>query len=182
MKRAVIIALILILPGCSLSRLLGTKLERPTFAYSGYELAEVSESETTVQFLFSAHNPNKVGIKDVLVSYELLVEGNFLLQGNDIRLVLPPKSDTVIQVPAVIAYKDLLPVLGSLANRILSGQKTVPITINAVFTGKPLIYDESGQGSAFSFEKNLTKTEDIPIPLDKINKAMKRFRDAIQNF
>ena len=162
-------ALILILSGCVFTKLMTAKIEQPTFTYVQFELIEVSQRQATVNFLFSAHNPNAIGLKNVFVSYELFVEGKTLLTGNNINLELPPKSDTEIKVPAVIIYTDLVPVLGSVAERLLSGQKTIPITINAVFSGKPAIYDETGEGKSFSFERKLTKTVDFPLPQDKIN-------------
>jgi hypothetical protein len=75
------------------------------------------------------------------------------MTGKDIPLALDPKGDTEIKVPATIAYADLVPVLGSVIRRILSGQKTIPITIDAVFSGKPAIYSESGKELPISFEK-----------------------------
>jgi hypothetical protein len=78
-------------------------------------------------------------------------------------LTLYPKGDTEIKVPATIAYKDLFPVLGSVVLRILSGQKTIPITINALFSGNPAILNEAGKETPLSFEMKLIKTADIPL-------------------
>ena len=140
------------------------RLEKPTFTYTGSELVEASQSRAVVNFLFSAHNPNEAGLINVYVSYELSVEGNKFLTGNDIPLELQPKSDTQIKLPAVIAYRDLVPVLGSVVGRLLSGQKTLPITIDAVLSGKPAIYSEAGKDKLITFEMRLTKTSDIPLP------------------
>jgi LEA14-like dessication related protein len=162
--RAVILALILVVPGCALTKLMTTRFEKPTFTYTGSELVEASQSRVVVNFLFSAHNPNKAGLKNVTCSYELFVEGKKLLKGNDLLLALKPEGDTEIKVPATIAYTDLVPVLGSLVQRILSKQKTIPVAIDAVFSGKPAIYSEAGKESPLSFEMRLVKTADIPLP------------------
>ncbi len=162
--RLVILALILVLPGCTFTKLLTTRLVKPTFTYKGFELVDASQSSLIVNFLFSAHNPNKAGLKNITCSYELFVEGNKILTGNDVPLALNPNGDTEIKVPATIAYSDLFPVLGSVVQRILSGQKTIPITINAVFSGKPATYSEAGKEEAISFEMKLIKTADIPLP------------------
>jgi LEA14-like dessication related protein len=114
----IVAALVLILSGCTMARLFSAKLEKPTFTYLSYELVEVTQGQATVNFVFSAHNPNEVGLKNMLVSYELSVEGKQFLKGNDMNLDLPSKSDTEIKVPAVIVYADLLPMLGSVAERI----------------------------------------------------------------
>ncbi len=89
-----------------------TRLEKPTFTYTGSELVEASQNRAMVNFLFSVHNPNEAGLKNVSVSYELFIEEEKFLTGKDIPLELKPKSDMEIKVPAEIAYRDLVPVLG----------------------------------------------------------------------
>jgi LEA14-like dessication related protein len=168
----VILALILALPGCTYIKLMTTHLEKPTFTYAGFELAETSQSWAKVNFLFTAHNPNEAGLKNVTCSYELSVEEKKILKGNDIPLALNPKGDTEIKVPATIAYTDLFSVLGSVVQRILSGQKTVPITIDAVFSGKPAIYGEAGKERPISFEMRFIKTADIPLLQERSFKGL----------
>jgi hypothetical protein len=168
--RVVIAALILALPGCTYTRLMTTGFEKPTFTYTGSELVETSQSGAIVNFLFIAHNPNEAGLKNVTCSYELFVEGNKFLTGDDIPLTLDPKGNTEIKVPATIAYADLYPILGSVVRRLLSGQKTIPITINAVFSGKPAIYSEAGKETPISFERRLIKTADIPLQQERRNR------------
>jgi Late embryogenesis abundant protein len=162
--RAAFLALTLALPGCILTNLVTTRLQKPTFTYKGAELVEVSQSGTRVDFLFSAHNPNAAGLKNVTCSYELFVKGKKFLTGNDIPFTLDPKGDTEITVPVEIVYRDLFPVLGSVIGLILSGQKTIPITIDAVFSGKPALYSESGKEKPIFFEMRLVKTAEIPLP------------------
>ncbi len=172
MIRVVILALILALPGCTFTKLMTTKFEKPTFTYTGSEVVEVSQSSILVNFLFSAHNPNEAGLKNITCSYELFVEGKKFLTGNDIPLALNPKGDTAIKVPATIAYADLFPVLGSVVRLILSGKKTIPITIDAVFSGKPALYSsEAGKDEPISFEIKLSKSADIPLPQERRNKG-----------
>lgn len=115
-------------------------------------------------FIFSAHNPNGAGLKNVTCSYELFVEGKKLLTGNDTPLNLNPKGDTEIKVPATIDYADLVPVLVQVMRRILSYQQTIPITIEAVFSGKPAIYSEGGKEKKIFFETRFTRNADIPLP------------------
>jgi hypothetical protein len=171
MIHVVILALILALPGCTFTKLLTTRFEKPTFTYRGAELVETSQSGVIVNFLFSAHNPNEAGLKNVTCSYELFVKEKKFMTGNDVPLSLDPKGNTEITVPATIAYADLFPVLGSVVRLILSGHKTIPITIDAVFSGKPAIYSESGKEEPVSFETRLTKTADIPLLQERRNKG-----------
>ena len=163
----VILALILALPGCTFSKLMTSRLEKPTFTYAGSELVETSQNGATVNFLFTAHNPNEAGLKNVTCSYDLFVEGKKFLTGKNIPLALNPKGDTEIKVPATIAYADLYPVLGSVLRRILSGQKTIPITIDVVFSGRPAIYSEAGEDKPIAFERRLIKNADIPLSQER---------------
>jgi len=61
-------------------------------------------------------------------------------------LAFNPKGDTEIKIPATIAYADLFPVL-VLVRLILSGQKTIPITIEAIFSENLALYGEAGKKS-----------------------------------
>lgn len=171
MIRVVILALILALPGCTFTKLMTIRFEKPTFTYRGAELVETSQSGAIVNFLFTAHNPNEAGLKNITCSYELFVEGKKFMTGNDVPLTLDPKGETAIKVPATIAYADLFPVLGSVVRLILSGRKTIPITIDAVFSGKPALYSEAGKDEPISFEIKLSKTADIPLPQERKNRG-----------
>ena len=162
--RVVSLVLIFALPGCLYTKLMTTRIEKPTFTYMGSELVETSQNSATVNFLFSAHNANEGGLKRVICSYELFVEGKKILTGNDILLSLNPKGNTDIKVPATIAYADVFPVLGSVIRRLLSGQKTISIMIDAVFSGKPAIYSEAGKEQQIFFESRFIKSADIPLP------------------
>jgi hypothetical protein len=171
MTRAVILALVLALPGCAFTTLLTARFEKPTFTYTGLELVETSQAGVIVNFLFSAQNPNEAGLKNVTCTYDLFAEGKKFLTGKDLPLALNPKGDTEIRVPATIAYTDLFPILGSIVLRILAGQKTIPVTIDAVFSGKPALYGEAGKEKPMSFEMRLIKTADVPLPQERKNRG-----------
>jgi len=168
--RVAIVAVIMVQPGCGFMKLLTARLEKPTFTYKGFKLVEVSQNSVIVNFIFTAHNPNEAGLKNVSCSYELSVEGKKLLTGTDIPLNLNPQGDTEINVPATLTYSDLFPVLVQVMQRMLSGQKTMPVTIEAVFSGRPAIYSEGGKEQLISFETRLSRTVDIPIPEERRHK------------
>jgi LEA14-like dessication related protein len=170
--RVIGVALILALPGCVYTKLLTTHLEKPTFTYQGVEMIEASQSKAIVTFLLTAHNPNDAGLRNVTCSYELYVEEKKFLTGKDIPLELAPKGDTEIKIPATIAYTDLAPVLRSVVRRILSGQKTIPVTIDAVLSGRPALYGEpGGKEYPLSFEQRVVKTAEIPLQQERRNKV-----------
>ena len=164
---AVIVVLLLAPAGCTFTKLMTTPFEKPTFTYRGAELVDASQGRVIMNFLFTAHNPNEAGLQNVTCSYELYVERRKFLTGNDIPLALNPHGDTEIKVPATIAYADLAPVLRSVIRRIVSGQKTIPVTIDAVLSGRPALYGDI----PISFERRLVKTADIPLQQERKSKV-----------
>jgi len=165
--RATVLLLLLALPGCTFARLATTRFEKPTFTYVKSDLVDTSQNKATVNFFFVAHNPNKAGLKNVFVSYELYVEQKKLLTGKDVHFDLNPDGDTEITVPATIAYSDLFPILGSVVERMFLGKKTVPVTISAVFSGRPAIYTADGEEKPLTFDIPITKTVDVPLLRDR---------------
>ncbi len=160
-------AVILMLPACAYWKLATTHFEKPAFTYHGIEPGEAARGQINVNFLFTAHNPNAAGIRNVTCSFELFVEGKKFMTGKDVPLELSARGDTELKVPATIAYADLLPALGSVIDIILSGRKTIPITINAVFSGKPAVYTEAGREEQVSFEIPMNRTAEIPLKLER---------------
>ena len=163
----VIVLLIMALHGCATTKLLFSRLEKPTFTYRGTELVGVSERGVIVNFLFTAHNPNEAGIRNVTCSYELSLDGNRFFTGKDVPVTLTAKGDTDIKVPASIDREDFRPVLRSVVRRIFAGKKTLPITIDAVFSGKPALYGEAGKEQPLNFEMRFIKKAEIPLPIDR---------------
>jgi hypothetical protein len=172
MIRAVVVAVILAQPGCSYTKLMTTRFENPTFAFTGSVLVETSQNGAIVNFLFIAHNPNEAGLKNITCSYELFVEGKKFATGKDFTLALDPKGDTQITVPATIVYADLYPALGSVVRRILSGQKTIPITIDALFRETSDLCRNGKETPIFS---KIGKTAEILCSGREEIKTMKQF-------
>lgn len=179
--RGFTLALLLVLSGCSFFKLATTHFEKPVFTYLRSELVSTTQSQATVNFILSAHNPNKTGIKNASVSYELSVEGKRLLRGTDVPFDLMPDGDTELMVPAVLEYRDLSPVLGSVVERMLSGRRTVPITIHAVFSGKPAITTVDGEEKPVFFEMHMTKTADVPLTRDRTNRGKRRQHEVVKD-
>ena len=62
--RVVIVALILALTGCAMTKVMSTRFEKPTFTFQGTQKVEASQGMVVVTFLFIAHNPNAAGLKN----------------------------------------------------------------------------------------------------------------------
>jgi LEA14-like dessication related protein len=161
--------------GCAFFRLATTaKLKKPTLDYAAHEVVRVAESHTDLMVRFKAHNPNSVGLKNVFVSYELFTEGKRFLRGDSLAVDLAPNGDSPIAVPAQVIYLDVLRALGPAAEKVLSGSKTLPVTIKATLTGKPTLYNEIEEGSLFGFTLDVSRTVEVPIPRKTLQKAAEK--------
>ena len=177
MKKAALIALCLALSACTFFRLLhGSTLKPPNFAYVACRLLSANERQADLEFTLSSYNPNAIGLKNVTVSYELFTEGRKFLQGRDIQLEIKPRDSTRILVPAEVVYLDVFRALGPVAEKVLANKKTIPVRIDAVISGKPTLYNEAEEGSLFSFSLQLSRTEEVPLPREQIEKG----KDALQ--
>lgn len=165
---------------CAFMRLATSgKMKVPTFAYVRCEVKSVTPSQTNVDFILSSYNPNEVGLKNVSVSYELFNEGKRFLKGNDVRIELSPKDTTRIVIPAEIVYREIINVIGPAAEKVLLGSRTIPVRIDAVISGDPTLYNSKEEGSLIPFSLKVSRTEEIPIPQDQINRAKSRALDQV---
>jgi LEA14-like dessication related protein len=180
-KRVCLLFFLLLIESCTFYRIIGnTKLKTPEFTILGCEVRKMSHRQANVHFIVSAYNPNPIGLKNVYVNYELSTENKRFMKGRDVSIELAPNSENKIIVPAEIDLDDLSQVIGPLLEKILSHQKTIPIRIDALFYGKPTAYNDFEEGSLFSFERRVTKTVDIPLPKDEIEKVKKQLLNEIK--
>ncbi len=173
--------LLLFLPSCTFYKLASTtKLKPPEFTIVGCEIKGISSNYATLDLFVSAYNPNAVGLKNVYLDYELSTQGRRLMKGRDISIELAPLSQNTLAVPSEVEFSDIVNAMGPLLDRILSRQMTIPITVNAVFHGRPTLYNEHEQGSLFSFERRVTKTIELSLSKDDMNKGMKQLRQELK--
>ena len=164
--------------GCAFMRLARSeKLKVPEISYLRTEVKSVTSGQAEVDFILNAKNPNKIGLKNVAVDSQLFHEGRMFLAGDGINVELAPAGDTEVRIPAVIAYSSVFTTAYALTQRIIAGDSTVPVRLDAVVSGKPTLYNEIEEGSLFSFTHKLSRTEDIPIPRKQIDDAT----DAAKN-
>lgn len=158
--------------GCSFMRLLRSeKLKTPEITYLRTVVKTVAGDRAEVDFVLNATNPNRIGIKNVTVDYELFHEGRAFLKGSGIDVTLAPAGDTEIRIPAVILYNSVFNTAYTLTQRILAGDSTVPVRFDALVTGKPTLYNAVEEGALFSFSRKLSRTENIPIPRKQLDDA-----------
>ena len=164
-----------LLTRCTAIRLVqSANIKDPTFKYIDNKVVKVRDNKTIVNLNFEANNPNEIGLKNIFISYELFTEGKRFLKGRNIKIHLPPNSTTKLVVPAEIVYKDMFRALGPVAEKILLKHKDIPVRVKLTIAGKPTVYNEIEEGALFSFSLGIDKTIDVPIPHDKIDKAVNK--------
>jgi LEA14-like dessication related protein len=164
-----------LLTSCTAIRLVqSADIKDPTFKYIDNKVVKVRDNKTIVNLNFEANNPNEIGLKNIFISYELFTEGKRFLKGRNIKIHLPPNSTTKLVVPAEIVYKDVFRALGPVAEKILLKHKELPVLVKLKISGTPTVYNEIEEGAIFSFKLGMNKTIHVPIPHDKIDKAVNK--------
>ncbi len=159
------LATLTVLNGCAFLRLLRSeRLKAPEVTYLRTVVKTVAGDRAEVDFVINATNPNKIGIRNVTVDYELFHEGRAFLKGSGLDVNLAPAGDTEIRIPVVITYSSVFSTAYALTQRILAGDSTVPVRLEALVAGKPTVYNDVEEGALFSFSRRLSRTENIPLP------------------
>lgn len=164
----------LLIPGCAFMQLASKNLKPPAVAYNRAEVLRVAASKTDMNFHTSVRNPNYVGLQNVRISYRLFHEDKPFLKGNDIMIDLAPRAESPLVVPAAIVYADVFSVSVNALKRVLAGDKSIPVRIDLVISGNPTLYDSTKSGSLFPFTVSLSRTENIPIPQEQIDRLKKQ--------
>jgi hypothetical protein len=166
---------------CTFFRLVrSTKIKTPSFTYQTCRFLGASDRQTDLEIKLASFNPNTIGLRNVTVSYELFYEDKRFLHGGDIALELKPQDTTRILVPASVVYREVFDAAGPVAQRLLLNRKSIPVRIDAVISGTPTVYNEVEEGALFAFSLKVSRTEDIPIPEESVDKAKRAVRGALK--
>ena len=96
--------LIFIAAGCET---LKTFIKPPAVQFDNVVLKSASLFQGTLEFTFNVTNPNPVGLKLDGMTYQLVVEGKKMLEGNQIQgLALPALGTAKAIVPLTVNYMD----------------------------------------------------------------------------
>ena len=151
--------------GCSTLKLaLSPKIIKPEIKYIDYKIGEPTTEKILVYLHFNAHNPNKIGLKNTIASYELFIGEKRLIQGETIKFDLKSNGDTEIIVPTEIFFNDSFKTLSKISSDILIGKRTIPVQIKVTISGTPTLYNNYNNGELFSYTFSTDKTIDVPVP------------------
>jgi len=165
--------IIAFLSGCTAFDILSSKsFEEPSFKYKRHKVGEPTEKYLPVVVEVEAFNPNDFGISNTYIQCELSYKGRVFMKSDDIALELIPNSPSKILVPLEFNYKNVLKTGGKIAEKILSGKRSVKLKARVALKGSPTIYDANQQSTIIPFEISLLKTIKVKIPRDKIEDAL----------
>jgi hypothetical protein len=171
----------LALSSCAFFRIVrSTKIKTPSFSYVACRFLGASDRQANLEFALASFNPNSIGLKNVTVAYELFYEDKRFLHGGDIALDLKPLDTTRILIPASVVYREVFAAAGPVAQRLLLNRKSIPVRIDAVISGKPTVYNEVEEGALFQFSLKVSRTEEIPIPEDSVDKAARAVKAGLR--
>lgn len=181
-RNTLILALVpFLLAACAFMRIVkGAKLKAPAFAFVECRLTGANENQANLEIVLKAYNPNTVGLRNVTVAYELFHKADRFVHGGDIALELKPKDTTVILVPAIVVYREVIKAAGPAAQGLLLNHKSIPVRVDALLAGNPTVYNEVEEGSLFQFSLKTSRTQDIPIPESLYRDAGKAARNALK--
>ncbi len=139
---------------------LSSALKTPEITYDRFEVKHIAVDKAEVEFIFIVNNPNPVGLDDISMDYELFLKGQSAAQGKDVKFSVKPNSKSEIRLPVEINYIKAFKSVEILTEAVVSGQKSVPFTLNTVskINVKPA-----------TFNIPVTARGDLPLPEIKIN-------------
>jgi hypothetical protein len=168
-----VLAALALLSGCAFFSLANRKLKAPTVAYDRTEMVGIAARAANVNFHVDVKNPNSVGLQNVRISYQLFHDDKPFLKGNDLLIDLAPGGTSPLGVPAEIVYADVFATSLKVAQKVLAGDRVIPVRIDLVVSGNPTLYDSTRSGSLFPFTVHLSRTEDVPVPQEAIDRLKK---------
>lgn len=161
--------LVALCSGCTALMIVGgSDLVKPKFTYIKYKKGDIDKEKATVYLYFEASNPNRIGLKDTLVDYELSIEGQRFLTGQQVSLNLVPGAKTEIIVPADVVYKDVFKAAGPVIQLALMGREKIPVDVRVRIHGEPKVYDGAREGSFYAFNFETSQRIEVDIPKAKL--------------
>lgn len=139
---------------------LPSALKTPEITYDRFEVKRITLDKADVDFIFIVNNPNPLGLDDITADYELFLKGQSTAQGKDIKFAVKPNSKSEIRLPAEISYIKAFKSAEILTEAVVSGQKSVPFTLNTVFKIDVKVA---------TFSIPVTSKGDLPLPEFKVN-------------
>ncbi len=137
-----------------------TTVKQPVIKFKKYQVISVSDKQIKLDILFDANNPNDIAIDSFYLSYELYVNKQSFIKGRRVKLKLIPKGTSIITLPIDIAYKKLLSNVSSVANRIVKGKNSIPMSVDIEIMGKFKVLEFVEHD--YRYQKNIDMTIALP--------------------
>ncbi len=145
-----------------------TTVKQPVIKFKKYQVISVNDKKIKLDILFEANNPNDIAIDSFYLNYELYVDKQSFIKGQRVKLKLIPKGNSIITLPIDIEYKNLLSSISSIANRIVKGKQSIPMSADIEIVGKFKVLEFVKHD--YRYQKNIDMT--IPLPKYSMDDVM----------
>lgn len=126
---AALIVTVAIVSGCS--SLPEGSLKKPELTYLRTDITGVSMDKVNANIVFSAVNPNPVPLIDIVLNYQLFMEGQQVAKGDRLMFGFFANTRTDFVVPVEVRYDSFFKSAANLTQAVLGGKKTVSFEIRS---------------------------------------------------
>ncbi len=143
-----------------LSAQLSLTPKKPEITYDRYEVKHLGADKADVDFIFIVNNPYPFGLDGLFMDYELFLKDQSAAQGKDAKFSVKANAKSEIRLPVEVNYIKAFKTAELLAQALISGQKTIPFTLNTVSRVTVL---------SIKFSIPVTAKGDLPLPELKVS-------------
>lgn len=110
---------VLFLFSCSVQEILKTAgVSKPIVKYERVKISGLSFDGIDLMFDFSINNPNALGVSLAGFDYDVEINGNSFISGEqDKKITIPSKGKDIIQIPVSLSFSELIGTYKSFADR-----------------------------------------------------------------
>ncbi|MBD3183155.1 hypothetical protein GF312_12745 [Candidatus Poribacteria bacterium] len=114
-----LIPIILSITSCAmLNSFVGDRVQKPQVSFVSAKLDGLSFDRANLLFDLQISNPNSVGLKMAGFDYDLLINNNSFIKGNQQKnLQIAPKGQSTVQLPLSVSFVELYQTYQSLKNQ-----------------------------------------------------------------
>lgn len=187
--RSVLLVLLVLMltPGCAVFKMIehgSLALDPPELEYRNYDYRNIGIDKIGVDIIFAAHNPNNFELERFFVDYQFYMLDTLVAEGYALEVNLDPGLNK-LAVPVDMRYQNLMAAAGSVADRIIKGDKEIPSKVHVSIYGEYFGFDWFGQRVSKMYNYKHDVKMDIPVPkvtMDDVERTAKTAVNAFLNF
>ena len=109
------------------------EIQQPTVKFGNYEVSEINLEKIKIDFIFSIHNPNPIGLENAFYNFKLEVNNKSVVQSQDTQFSLAAGKTSKLKLPIELTYANIFNTSTAFKNSISRGQNSIPYKITGQF-------------------------------------------------